>query len=224
MKVKDLKRVDLVLVTHGAFDHLGDAVEIAKKFPAALMICGNEIKDHAVQQGVSPARIKPMAWGMSVIEGGIKIRSVYCRHTSYMVEPDGTVRIGFPMGFIVYPDPNVRVYVNGDTALFGDLSLIGRLYRPNIGLLNVALPVRPELKKRGLPQWVDAEMSPYEAALAAHWLGLEYAIAIHFDKTDQDEVKQFVRMLKDMKTDSAPPVTPIVLEPGESFTYEGHNR
>lgn len=124
-----------------------------------------------------------------------------------------------PLGFIVHLKDGLRIYNSSDTAIFGDLKLIGQLYRPHIGFLNVTYPELDPSIPDLIPSSLTGEMTPYEAALAAQWLGLEYAIACHYTSKDSPDVQQFVRLLQDMRTDDAPYVKPLSLAPGEEFVY-----
>ena len=220
ISASDLERVDLVLVTHAALDHLGDAAKISKKFDAPV-ICGAEVKAHLTREGVRADKIMPIIWGLTLDVAGMRVRSVESRHHSSITEPDGTYYSGQPMGFIIYPDPGVRIYHAGDTALFSDLKLIGQLYRPNIGLIQVTNPTL-HLAHHNMPNYLTSEMSPYEAALAAQWLCLEYVIPMHFDTDDEPaDVRTFVDLLNKMTSDDKPPIKPVVLKPGEVFQIEG---
>jgi len=219
IKTSDLKRVDLILVTHGASDHLGDSAKLSKRFNAPI-VCGPDVKAHLVREGVQADRISATIWGLVLDVAGMRVRSVESRHYSSITEPDGTCYSGQPMGFIIYPEPGVRIYDGGDTALFSDLKLIGQLYRPNIGLIHVTNP-RRFLARHKMPNFVYGEMSPYEAALAAQWLGLEYAIGMHFDTTPDDpDVRAFVDLLN-RTTEQDSRTKPVVLNFGETFEYEG---
>jgi L-ascorbate metabolism protein UlaG (beta-lactamase superfamily) len=94
------------------------------------------------------------------------------------------------------------------------------LYRPNIGLIHVCNPAR-HMARHKMPIFLNGEMSPYEAALAAQWLGLEYAIAMHFDTTPEEpDVHTFVDLLNKATGNDARP-KPVVLNFGETFEYEG---
>jgi L-ascorbate metabolism protein UlaG (beta-lactamase superfamily) len=211
IKTDDLDKVDLTLVTHAAYDHLGDAGKIAKKFKTPV-ICGADVRAHLIKQGVAPEKLITTIWGLTIELAGVKVRSVESRHWSNVIEADGTYYSGPPMGFIVYADPEVRIYHSGDSALFSDLKLIGQLYRPNIGLINVSLgPLQDS-------PYLTGEMTPYEAALAAQWLGLDYVIPTHFATVDS-HVDAFLELMNNMSSDSKPHVKPVLLKPGEVFTY-----
>jgi len=216
LKVKDLEKVDLILVTHGAFDHLGDAGAIAKKFGSPV-ICGADVQAHLIKEGVSPDQVKAVVWGLMVEEVGIKIRAVESRHCSFIEESDGSYLSGISLGFIIYAD-SVGIYHSGDTAIFSDIKLIGELYHPDIGLVNITVP--SSARARGTRKIIAGEMSPYEAALAAQWLRLKYVIPMHFDDPNQFDVHSFVNLLENMTSNEKPHIKVVVLKPGETFTYE----
>jgi L-ascorbate metabolism protein UlaG (beta-lactamase superfamily) len=219
LKVKDLDRVDLMLITHAAWDHLGDALEIALKFKCPVC-CGSEVRHHFIKNGADPSNIRAMCWGLQVVEVGVRVRAVTSMHWSYIEYPDGTMISGTPMGFIVYPDEGVRVYHSGDTAIFSDLKLFGQLYQPNIALMACSMPDSGQLQKHGIPEVFCAEMSPHEAALACLWLGVEYALGSHYTTAEGNpDVEKFVTLLNNLHSDVDPVVKPVILEPGEVWYY-----
>jgi L-ascorbate metabolism protein UlaG (beta-lactamase superfamily) len=219
VKVKDLEKVDLVLVTHAAWDHMGDTMEIALKFNCPI-ICGGEVRHHLVRNGVDGAKVRGMCWGLQVVESGVRVRSVTSMHWSFIEYPDGSFISGPPMGFIFYPDPGVRVYHSGDTAIFSDLKLFGELYQPNIALICVSMPDSGQLQKHGIAESFCGEMSPHEAALAVQWLGVEYALTNHYSRAKGNpDVEKFVTIISNLHSDTGPVVKPVVLEPGETWYY-----
>lgn len=217
VKCRDLDRVDLLLVTHAAWDHIGDTAIIARDHGCPV-VCGPEVKRLLVAEGVPREQILAVIWGLTVEFRGIRIRPVESRHGSRAFFPDGSEDFGLPMGFIVYVDDRTRIYHMGDTAIFSDLRLIGELYRPNIGLVHVSLPDAPSA---GEARVVTGEMTPYEAALACHWLGLDYALPCHFLDPRCEDVRHFMTLLESMCADNRKTVRPVVLEPGAWWTFEG---
>jgi L-ascorbate metabolism protein UlaG (beta-lactamase superfamily) len=219
VKAADLQRVDLVLVTHLAYDHLGDAAAISQHFHCPV-VCGPEVKVFLTQQGVDPGLIRTLPWGGQVNPAGIRVRAVECRHTSFRRAPDGQYLNGQPLGFILYADPDVRIYHSGDTAIFSDLKLIGELYRPNIGLLCACEIEKDYLEHLGLKDHYGNEMNGDEGALAAIWLGLEYAIICHYLRAgDQEDIRKFFAILENRCSGEAPLAKPLALQPGEWFEY-----
>lgn len=214
VKVADLEQVDLVLVTHLAVDHMGDAAAIARKFDCPV-VCGPEVKYYLSCEGVKPEQFRTVPWHGQVNPLGIRVRSVPSMHASTAVAPDGQWLSGPPMGFILYAAENCRIYHSGDSAIFSDLKLIGQLYRPNVGLICACELEQDYLLSLGLQDHYGNEMSGDEGALAASWLGLEYAIGCHFINPDgRPDVEKFVSVLS---SEEGP--KPIVLRPGQTFVY-----
>jgi len=222
LKVRDLQRVDLVLATHLALDHLGDAAAISRKFGCPV-VCGPEVKAFLVQQGADPGLIRTLPWGGQVNPRGIRVRAVECHHTSFRQAPDGQYLTGQPLGFILYADPGVRIYHSGDTAIFSDLKLVGELYRPNIGLLCACELEKDYLEQLGLKDHYGNEMSGDEGALAASWLGLEVAIICHYLKVeDHEDIQKFFSLLENRSSGDGPLPRPLALRPGEVFEFGAH--
>jgi L-ascorbate metabolism protein UlaG (beta-lactamase superfamily) len=214
VKVADLKQVDLVLVTHLALDHLGDTAAIARKFGCPV-VCGSEVKYFLTCQDVDPKQMRTVPLHGQVNPLGIRVRAVPSVHHSVGVAPDGQWLSGPPMGFILYAADDCRIYHSGDTAIFGDLKLIGELYQPTVGLMCACELEHEYLASLGLQDHYGNEMSGDEGALAAMWLGLKYAICCHFlNPEGRPDVDKFVSMLR-----STEGPRPVVLHPGQSFTY-----
>ena len=211
---QSLQRADLVLVTHLAADHMGDAAAIARKFGCPV-VCGPEVRYFLGCQGVNPQQIRTVPWHGQVNPLGIRVRSVPSMHASVGIAPDGQWLAGPPMGFILYAAEDCRIYHSGDTAIFSDLQLIGQLYQPNVGLLCACELEQEYLASIGLQDHYGNEMSGDEGALAARWLRLEYAICCHFlDPDGRPDVEKFVSALA-----TAEGPKPIVLRPGQTFSY-----
>lgn len=214
VKSGDFERVDLILVSHAAFDHLGDTAAIAIKHGCPV-VCGGDSKLLLMEQGVPASQLIETVWGLMVRAAGIRVRPVVSMHRSATKLADGRVTSAIPLGFIVYLPDGTRVYNASDTALFGDMKLIGELYKPHVGLMNVTIENCFDF----LPEYLTGEMTPYEAALASQWLGLEVAVACHYTVKDCDDVRQFVGLLEQMRTDGKPYVKPVAMDPGETFVY-----
>ena len=80
IKVADLDYLDLLVVTHAAYDHLGDALAIMQKFPNLLLMCGADVRGYLIKQGIEEERLVASPWGMMVEIAGVRIRPVYSRH------------------------------------------------------------------------------------------------------------------------------------------------
>ncbi|WP_376795793.1 MBL fold metallo-hydrolase [Thermogemmatispora sp.] len=223
-KLEELEPPDAILVSHAAFDHFGDTYTIAAR-TGAPVICGGEVRALLLALGLPSEQVRAVVWGLVLRLGELVVRPVECHHWSQATLPDGSLVSGVPMGFIVEPEPDVRIYHYGDTALFSDLRLIGDLYRPTIGLLGCT---QPQLLLRQVPgpgELLTGEMSPREAALAAEYLGLRLAVASHYlDLANQEgneyrDVQEFLLAVHEF--DRSGQRQAVALMPGESLLIDG---
>ena len=207
-------RVDLVIVSHAAFDHLGDTEAIARRYGCPV-ICGGEVKAYLTAKGIAPETLRATTWGIRVEVAGIEVQPLECHHWSQIRMPDGTHASGVPMAFVVHVDDGVRFYHYGDTAIFSDLKLQAELYRPTIGCIGIANP-QEILHRNPMPgRMLTAEMSPYEGALAAQWLGLNTVLPCHYCNPDDPEVAEFERHLRALAARGQVVPRSLVLSPGE---------
>jgi L-ascorbate metabolism protein UlaG (beta-lactamase superfamily) len=200
----DIGEIDMVLVTHGAPDHMGDAVTIAIE-EEAFLVCGPEVKVHALKNGVEEAKIRAVLWGDHIELLDIGIQTVECRHISFMRSSD-TYLSGIPLSFVITTEIGTRIYNVGDTAIFSDIKLISELYNPNILLV----PVGGESKATG----GYAHLSPREAALMTQWVAPEFTIPVHYGPNSKEpiEYEDYTRIL-------APTAKVCLLKPGETVNY-----
>jgi L-ascorbate metabolism protein UlaG (beta-lactamase superfamily) len=219
LRVSDLSRVDLLLVTHAAFDHLGDTEAIAR-MTGAPVLCGGEVREYLMAKGVPGAQIRAVVWGLEVHVAGFTIRSVESHHWSQLTMPNGSFLSGLPMGFVLYAEPGVRIYHHGDTAIFSDLKLIGELYKPNVGLIGVTNSPEVVAQFDGPGRLTTAEMDPREAALAAQWLGLDVVLPCHYSHPDSEDMRAFLHHLREASALGTSVPRAVVLRPGDTFEYE----
>ena len=170
---KMVDKADLILVTHGHPDHLGETVEIAKKTNARLLSL-NDLSVYFENQGVPPANLFRMSLGGtgSPIPGvAIKVTMVRADHSSVVYYTDPQTKItsiiptGAAVGYIIQLENGLRIYHAGDTALYGDMELFGKRYKPDIAML----PIGDRFT-----------MGPDDAAEAARMWGVKTAIPIHY--------------------------------------------
>jgi len=216
-KVADLDNLDLLLVTHSAYDHLGDAESIMRRFPNLPLICGADVRGYLMHQGIESDRLHASPWGMMIEKAGIKVRPVYSRHWSYIQLENGQSFSSVPLGFIVYVGDDISIYHAGDTTLYGDMKLYGELYQPIVGLINVGVPEDHRGAEHGVSEYLSGEMDAKEAALACEWWGLKYAIPCHHDNPDLPEIVKFKAVLEEKRKKDKTAPEPIVLAPGETF-------
>ena len=181
-----------ILLTHGHGDHLGDAIDIAKR-TGALIIAPTELANYCENKG---ARSHAMYMGTYHFDFG-KLRMTPAWHGSSIEEKGTSIYLGTPCGYIIYLGGKC-VYHAGDTGIFGDMALIGRM-----NPLDCAL----------LPIGGNFTMDPEEALEAALMLKPKLVIPMHFNTFPviKQDAKQFV---KDVEKKGLKALT---LAPGESI-------
>ncbi len=212
VKIDDLKDLNLLVVTHAAYDHLGDTLKIMRRWPNVTCLAGVDVRGYLMAEGIDADRIWSSPWGMMISVAGVRIRPVYSRHWSYIEGKDGTPYASIPMAYIIHASESCRIYVSGDTAIFSDMKLIGDLYKPTIGLINVGFPRNHRGAEHGAPEYLSGEMDAIEAAMAVEWLGLETAIPCHHDDIELPEIVDFAKRVTTTGTTNVE-----LLSPGEYF-------
>lgn len=159
---KDIKNVDVMLCTHGHFDHIGDAVEIAKKLNPKVVgifeLCG-WMESKGVKQ------IAPMNKGGTQTVDGVKVTMVHAVHSCGIKDGDQIIYGGEACGYVMEFSNGVKIYHSGDTNVFSDMAIIHDLYAPEI----VLLPIGDHFT-----------MGPREAAYACNLLKPKTVIPMHF--------------------------------------------
>src|SRR5437588_329688 len=158
-ELKQVDKVDLMLVSHGHFDHVADAVEIAKATKptvVAIVELAGWLKSRGVENTVGINK------GGTVDINGIKVTMTHAIHTSGT--EDGSYG-GDAAGFVIEFENGRKLYHAGDTCAFSDMAIIGELYRPDVALL---------------PIGDFYTMAPKEAAIAVRMLGVKHVIPMHY--------------------------------------------
>jgi len=170
---KQVDKADLILVTHGHADHLGETVEIAKKTNARVLV-PVELAIYFGNQGVPAGNIVRMHKGgtATAIPGTpIKVTVVRADHSSTVSYTDPQTKItsvtagGEAVGYILHLENGLRILHAGDTALYGDMELFGRRYKPDVAIL---------------PIGDHFTMGPEDAAEAAKMWGVKTVIPMHY--------------------------------------------
>ena len=218
-----VERPDAILVTHAAPDHLGDTASIARR-TGAPVLCGGDVRHLLIDQGVDPEQVQATVWGIVTRIAGIVVRPVECHHWSMSQLSTGQVLTGTPLAFIVEAEPGVSIYHYGDTAVF-DMTLIGELYRPTVGLLGCTQPRELLADVPGPGEYLTGELTPDEAARVAEMLKLDVAIASHY-LTHNEEVDDFLRLVAEHDSTGtrlavAPRIGETVVVDGANATIEG---
>ncbi len=137
-------KIDVLLVTHGHFDHIADAPALAQHHNVAVRGPG-DLLNTVMTLGVLPPNLLPRMNKGGTVEAasGIKVTAVRAEHSSIYVwrnpatGKDETHPGGEAIGWIIELENGFRIYHAGDTAVFGDMKLIGERYRPDIALVPI---------------------------------------------------------------------------------------
>jgi L-ascorbate metabolism protein UlaG (beta-lactamase superfamily) len=181
---------DLVAVTHGHGDHMGETVALAKK-----TIAITEIAKYLKSKGLP---VEGMNIGGTITVDGVSFTMTPAAHSSWIEEAGTGYCGGTAAGFVISMD-GITVYHAGDTGLFSDMKLIGDLYHPDVALL---------------PIGGRYTMGTAEAMMAAQFIGANQVIPIHYNTWDKiaADPHSFKRALE--KTTD---IRVTVLQPGESI-------
>jgi L-ascorbate metabolism protein UlaG (beta-lactamase superfamily) len=143
-----ISRVDYILLTHGHRDHVGDAVEIAKK-TGAILICNPELAGNLVKLADFPGKqaetdaIMGIGGEIQIADGEVTVAMTSAVHSSSVFNPKATATDaeraygGNPAGFVLIIKNGPTIYHSGDTAYFKDMETIGEEYQVDLALLNI---------------------------------------------------------------------------------------
>jgi len=194
-EMKTVEKADLVLVTHGHGGHLGDTLAIAEKTNAKIVVIP-ELGRYLTKKGAK--NVVGMNKGGTYTSHGIAITMVHALHSSSVTEGDQVIYMGDPAGFVIRFENGFTLYHAGDTGIFGDMKIIGEIYKPELSLL---------------PIGSHFTMDPREATYASKLLGSKYVIPMHYGTFPvlAGTVEEFLRLMKEV-----PQTKVLVLRPGET--------
>ena len=156
------ERCDLVVVTHGHFDHTGDTVRLHERFDCPV-VAQVELRAWLGHQGVADDGMShSLNKGGTTEVAGVTITLTHANHSSST--RDGAYT-GEGCGVVLGLEDGFTIYVAGDTNVFGDMSLIGRIYEPDVAVL---------------PIGDHFTMGPREAAVALELLEVRRCVPCHY--------------------------------------------
>jgi L-ascorbate metabolism protein UlaG (beta-lactamase superfamily) len=161
--LKSVPSLDVIFLTHAHTDHMGDLLALAKQhkpqivaiFETCLWLESKGFEDET----------KPMGKGGTQKVGEFEVTMTHAFHSNSIDDQGTRLYGGEPAGFVIRMPGGFTLYHAGDTALFGDMKLIGELHRPDVGLL---------------PIGDHFTMGPREAAYAIRFLGVRHVIPMHY--------------------------------------------
>jgi L-ascorbate metabolism protein UlaG (beta-lactamase superfamily) len=189
VKASDIKKADIVCVTHDHSDHLGDAFDICKR-TAATLVSVHELSVYAKENGIEEAI--GINIGGTINVKGMQISMVYAQHSCMR---------GVPVGFVLKGEGK-KIYHAGDTGLFGDMRLIGEIHHPDVALI---------------PIGGYYTMGGEEAVEAVKLVKPAVVIPMHYQTFPvlDSSAMRFAEMVRKM----VPEVMVVVLKPGESYQF-----
>ena len=162
---RDIERIDVLALTHGHGDHIGNAVELCKQH-SPKVVAMFELASWLESQGAEGASALGMNKGGTVDVEGVKFTMTHALHSGGFIGDGGAITyLGDAAGFVIEFENGFKAYCAGDTDVFGDMQLIGRLHSPDVAIL---------------PVGDHFTMGPKEAALALELLGTKRCIPVHW--------------------------------------------
>ena len=192
------ERLDAMLLTHAHFDHIGDAVALAKAHRPKKVVACFELCLWLEKQGVK--NTAPMNLGGSQEVLGTRVTMVRADHSCGLSDGDRILYGGTAAGYVVRLPGGFTFYHAGDTALFSDMQLIGEMYRPELAFLPI-----------GDFYTMDAR----QAASACRYLGSRQVIPIHWGTFPALSGKP--EHLEEALGSAGTNCKVITLKPGESY-------
>jgi L-ascorbate metabolism protein UlaG (beta-lactamase superfamily) len=163
-ELSDPGDIDVIALSHGHSDHTADVIRLAAEKKPQAVVGMIELTDYFAAKGVQ--NTVGMNKGGSTEVAGVKITLTHAHHSSSIDGDNGLPQYtGEPAGLILTLENGYRIYFAGDTTVFGDMALIGELYKPDLAML---------------PIGDFFTMGPMEAAKAVELLGVKRVLGMHY--------------------------------------------
>lgn len=160
------EQVDLFLVTHGHEDHFDANLPEMIRKTSARVAANNACRFYLLENGVPATSIEPINLGGTIALLDLKVSMVQAFHLSHINGPNEEMTYPHQaVGFVLQLSDGVNIYFAGDTGIFGDMQLIGDLYKPTVAVL---------------PIGDRYTMGPMEAAHAVRLLRAPHVIPFHY--------------------------------------------
>jgi L-ascorbate metabolism protein UlaG (beta-lactamase superfamily) len=195
---KRFDRLDAMLITHAHYDHMGDAIELAKQHNPKVVVANFEICTWLGSKGVESCSGMNLGGSQTVL--GLHVTMVRADHSCGISDGDQILYGGSAAGYIVRLPGGYTFYHAGDTALFSDMQLFCEMYRPELAFVPIG----------------DLfTMDPVQAARACRYLGVRRVIPIHWGTFPAltGTPQKLVKALGDQGVNCEV----IALKPGESW-------
>ncbi len=160
------EEADLILITHGHDDHFDAGIRDILAKNQAIVVANPICRWFLLENNVDSSRIEPINMGGTIVLLDVKVTMVNALHSSHINVTEDKMTHPHPaVDFVLHLSDDVRIYFAGDTGVFGDMQLIGEIYKPNVA----ALPIGDRYT-----------MGPLEASYAIKLLNVLHVIPFHY--------------------------------------------
>ncbi len=196
------QNIDVIALTHGHFDHVGDLIAVAQRTHAQI-VCIFDMVAWLTKQGIAEDRCVGFNIGGTVEAAGVTFTMTHAQHSSSNTDENGNIAyLGQPVGYVMEFEDGTVINHSGDTGVFGDMRIIGELYTPDAAIL---------------PIGDHFTMGPKQAAYAVKLIGAKRVIPGHYGtfpllKGTPEELREAL---------AGQNIEVVALEPGGSTSVKG---